>query len=191
MRRFAWIALLAAWPAMAQLLDLSALDKLADKAEEASTVELGPEQLKLGANFLSGQGAEGGDLKQLLSKVRAIRIRSFEFATEGAYTLADLDAVRKQITADKAWTPIVRVKEKREMVEVYLHSGANGGLVVLAAEPKELSVINISGSLNLEDLSRIGGQFGIPNMNMGRSTPKPPATPAPAPKPPKQEEEER
>jgi hypothetical protein len=43
-----------------------------------------------------------------------------------------------------------------------------GGLVILAAEPKELTVVDIVGSISLEDLSALGGHFGIPDVEVGK-----------------------
>jgi hypothetical protein len=39
-------------------------------------------------------------------------------------------------------------------------------MVVIAAEPKELSFIDIVGSIDPEQLSLLGGQFGIPKMDL-------------------------
>ena len=36
------------------------------------------------------------------------------------------------------------------------------GLVILAAEPKELTVVDIVGPIDLDMLSELGGHMGIP-----------------------------
>jgi len=43
-------------------------------------------------------------------------------------------------------------------------------LVVLSAEPKELTVVNIDGPIDPEQLSELSGHMGIPSF--GRSKPK-------------------
>jgi len=40
------------------------------------------------------------------------------------------------------------------------------GLVILSAEPKELTVVNIVGPINLDQLSDLGGHLGIPPVQM-------------------------
>jgi hypothetical protein len=40
------------------------------------------------------------------------------------------------------------------------------GLVVIAAEAKELTIVNIVGPIDLDQLSRLGGQFGIPKVDL-------------------------
>jgi hypothetical protein len=47
------------------------------------------------------------------------------------------------------------------------------GLTVLSAEPKELTIVNIVGPIDVEQLSRLGGQFGIPKVDV-KQTEKPP-----------------
>ena len=40
------------------------------------------------------------------------------------------------------------------------------GLAILAAEPKELTVVNIIGIIDIEKLSKLEGQFGIPDLGI-------------------------
>ncbi len=44
--------------------------------------------------------------------------------------------------------------------------GEIGGLRIISAEPKELSVIEITGKVSLEDLKDLGG-LGVPNLKFG------------------------
>jgi hypothetical protein len=46
------------------------------------------------------------------------------------------------------------------------------GLLVISAEPKELTVVNIIGQIDIENLSELGGNFGIPHITT-KKTPKP------------------
>ena len=41
-----------------------------------------------------------------------------------------------------------------------------GGLAVVSIEPKELTVVNIVGPINLEKLSQLEGSFGVPYLNL-------------------------
>ena len=56
---------------------------------------------------------------------------------------------------------------KGENSEVYLlkHGDEIGGLVVIAAEPKELTIVHIDGPINPEELSELGGHMGIPKIS--------------------------
>ena len=42
------------------------------------------------------------------------------------------------------------------------------GIAVVAAEPRELTVVNVVGPIDVERLSRLEGQFGIPPLELGR-----------------------
>src|SRR5439155_597017 len=46
------------------------------------------------------------------------------------------------------------------------------GLEVISAEPKEFTVVNIVGPINLEKLSQLEGSFGVPFLNLPPSKPK-------------------
>ena len=46
------------------------------------------------------------------------------------------------------------------------------GLAVISAEPKEFTVVNIVGPVNLEKLSKLEGQFGVPDLGLDQPKPK-------------------
>ena len=52
--------------------------------------------------------------------------------------------------------------------DVYLLTIADqiAGLAVVSAEPKEFTVVNIVGPINLEKLSELEGSFGVPLLNL-------------------------
>jgi len=82
-----------------------------------------------------------------------VYVREFEFKQPGVYTAADLEAIRAQVRAP-GWSQLVKVEDREEgeeeTVEVYVfgkNDGRNffGAMVVIAAEPRELAVVNIVG----------------------------------------------
>lgn len=171
------IALLAAAAASGQRLDLSALDKLADKASESANITLDGDRLKQGAGFVS-QHLEGkAGAKEALATLEGVFVRNFEFENEGAYSRADLEPIRQQFK-QAGWSRMVEVKEKNEHVEIWSFQAAGkpGALAILAAEPKEVSVVNIVGNTDLSTLSKLG----LGNAAKGLK----PATPPPPPPPP-------
>ena len=98
-------------------------------------------------------------------------MRSFEFTHEGEYDMADVEAVRSQLQSP-AWGRLVGVRSKHgENVDVYFKDGGNGklgGVVVISAEPRELTIVNIIGTLDPEKLADLGGEFGIPKLERSR-----------------------
>jgi hypothetical protein len=151
----------------------AAFDKLAAKAEESVDVTLDGNMLQLAGKFLSGKDTDQAKAKKMVAGLTGITVRSFEFAKEGEYSAADVEAFRAQIQAP-AWSRIVGVTSKRggEIDEVYFKTSAGsqiGGLVIIAAEPKELTIVSITGSISVDDLADLGGQFGIPKVELPKS----------------------
>ena len=160
------VIFLAAGIACGQQLDLSVLDKLAARASESSTVTLDESKLKLASQFLSSEDPAQGKAKDLVSGLRAIFVRAFEFDKDGQYSQADLDPIRKQLTAP-GWSNIVNVKERDESAEVWMFSkdGKLDGITVIAAESNELAVVNIVGPVDMKALASLAGSFGIPKID--------------------------
>jgi len=170
-RTLALLALLLVAPgtALAQgaRLELGRLDRLAEIADDAVNITIDPAMLKIAIPFLKNDGQNQEAAKQLLSALRGIYIRSFEFDRENAYTTNDLEAIRKQLAAP-GWSRIVSVDSKRdrELVEIYSwqEGGQSGGLAIVVAEPMELTIVNIVGPIDLSKLPLLQGQFGIPKL---------------------------
>lgn len=142
------------------------LDKLAERAKETVDVTLDQSMLQLASGFLSKDDPDEAQVKKLVAKLKGVYVRSFEFDKEGAYSLGDVQSLRAQLKAP-GWTRIVGVRSvKGENTEVYVLKNGDqiGGLVVLDAEPKELTIVHIDGPINPEDLSRLSGHMGIPEI---------------------------
>ena len=194
MRRTAiFLALCAS--ASGQRLDLSTLDKLAARAKQSALVTLDEDKLRLAAGFLSPDDPKQEKAKSLISGLKGVYVRTFEFGKKGEYSMADIDPIRAQLRGP-GWSQIVSVQGE-ETAEVYLHSTGKevGGLAVIAGEAEELAVVNIVGPINISDLTKLGGSFGIPNIESkiggggGPKPPRKPGAPPPAPKPPRPDEE--
>jgi hypothetical protein len=169
-RTIALYILLPLVPAFGQALRLPAsFDKLAAKAREVVDVTLDGAMLQFAGKFLSDRKPDEAKVKNLLSGLKGIYVRSFEFAKEGEYSEADVEAVRSQLRSP-GWSRIVGAvsKQERENAEVFLKSEGNqiSGIAIIAAEPKELTIVNIVGPIDLAQLSDLGGQFGIPKIEV-------------------------
>jgi hypothetical protein len=163
----ALLALLLAAPAAAsaQRLQLDSLDRLASRAAEVVDITIDPEMLKIAGAFLRS-GREQEQVKQLLSELRGVYVRVYEFDQDESYS-ADLDAVRRQLTSSR-WSRLVNVDSRRdrELVEIYTwrDGDATGGWAIITAQPRELSVINIVGPIDLAKLGALQGVLGIPRL---------------------------
>src|SRR5258708_8476926 len=164
-----WAAVLM--PLAAQEIKLPAnLDRLAAKAEESVDVTLSGSMLRLAAKFISDRDADAANIRRLIAGLEGIYVRSFTFAREGDYKRADVDALRAQVQA-ASWSRIVGVTSKRtgEDVDVFFKIGGGdklGGIVIIAAEPRELTIVNIVGTIDPDDLVELGGEFHIPRLQV-------------------------
>jgi hypothetical protein len=160
-------ALIAIVPlAVAQEIKIPpSLDKLADKAEEVVDVTLDSNLLQLASRFLSDRDPDEVRVKKLVTGLRGIYVRSFTFSSPGQYRESDVEELRAQLRAP-GWSRIVGVRHRKggdnADVAVKIENGKITGLVVIAAEERELTVVNIVGPIDPDDLRDLGGHFGIP-----------------------------
>jgi hypothetical protein len=157
---------------VAQPLDLPRFAELAKKASETVEVTLDGNMLQMASRFLSEKKKDEAQAKQLLTDLKGIYVRSLKFEKEGEYTLADVEQIRSQLRSPE-WSKVVDVRSAKgggDNAGVYLRTDGKEitGLVVLAAEPKELTVVQIVGPLDPERLRDLGGNFGIPRIDLGK-----------------------
>ncbi len=145
------------------------LEKLEDRKDvEVVDVTLDAKLLDLASRFLSDKDPDEAKVKKLVKSLQGVYVKSLEFDNKGAYDPADVEYVRNQLKV--GWSRIVGVRNHRdgENAEVYVkYDGEKiGGLVVIVAEPRELTLVNIVGSLRPEDLRDLGGNLGIPRFDV-------------------------
>lgn len=152
-------------------LDIGRIDGLASKAAETIEVSLDERLLRIAAKFLKQEDPDEAKVRELVSGLKGVYVRVFEFDKPGEYSQNDLEGLRSQLQAP-GWTKIVGVRSRRDGENVDVHLKYQGdnvlGLAIIAAEPKELTVVNIVGPIDLEKLSRLEGQFGIPKLELER-----------------------
>jgi hypothetical protein len=166
MKRFLTAFALALPLAAQQGFDFKPLDKLSASAKESTNITLEGQTLKLAANFL-GDGKDAADLKSLVASLKSIHVRTLEFDRDGMYLQADLEPLRAYLRGPQ-WSKVVDVKESHETSEVFLKSGDAGklgGVAVIDAEPRELTIVYIEGSISIDDVAKLSGNFDIPDLD--------------------------
>ena len=160
---------LAGWLAMplqAQQFKFN-LEHLEAKAADSVDVSLNGSTLQFAAKFLDGKDPDEAKVKKLIAGLTGIYVKSFSFKNEGAFSKADIDNVRSQLR-EPEWSRIVGVKsaEDKDTADVFVRTenGKISGVAVIAAEPKELTVVNIVGAIDLESLADLSGHFGVPKL---------------------------
>jgi hypothetical protein len=158
--------------AQAERISIEQLDKLAAAAENTVEVSLDERLLQVAAKFLNKNDPAQAKARELIAGLKGVYVRVFSFDKPGEYAMSDVEPLRQQVRGS-GWQKIVGVRSKRDgdNVDVHLHmlNDNINGLVIIAAQPKELVVVNILGPIDLEKLSQLQGQLGIPKLDLERS----------------------
>jgi hypothetical protein len=171
--RFALACLLLPTVGSAQnaKLQLPEFAHLADKATESVNISVSPWLLRTAAMFMDEQDADSAATKKLLAGIKSVEIRRYEFATDFAYSSADLDAVRRQL-AGPGWSRLLQVHEpKSQEVDIYVSIENNRaqGLALIASEPRGFTIINIVGAISLDDLPKLEKELHLPKVGVGQA----------------------
>ena len=149
-------------------LTLPSFKSLERVATDSVHIDLGPWLLHVAGSFLDDKDSDDLATKKLLTGIKSIQVRSYEFAADFAYPSAEIDAIRQQLSAP-GWTPLVQVHDgkKNENVDIYIsmQDDRTQGFALIASEPRQFTVINIVGSIELKDLPTLEKHLHIPNLN--------------------------
>jgi hypothetical protein len=176
------VALLAAapvpaWSAPDPRLVLPEFAALSQKATESVVITLDPALLSMAGRFLDGGDPKDAATLEVIKGLKGIYVRSYTFDRDAAYSQADLDAVRNQLAAP-GWSRLVQTRSKKTHADVDIYvmvvDKAAIGLALIASEPREFTIVNIIGSIDLDKLRKLQGQFGVPKLDLD-ATPSAPA----------------
>ena len=177
-KRTVWSVLLvaafaAAASAQDQRIQMGQLDRFADVADKVIDVTVDEGLIKLAMSALSDKRSpDEAKIKEILSGLKGVYVKRFEFEKEGQFTSSDLESIRAQLNAP-GWTRIANVRSKREgsfdVVMMYEGSIVKG-IAVLAAEPRALTVVNVVGTIDIAKFRDLEGKFGIPSFGLEQMT---------------------
>ncbi|HJQ41204.1 MAG TPA: DUF4252 domain-containing protein [Thermoanaerobaculia bacterium] len=162
------IIVLLAVPAMAQQIKMDFPD-LAERADEVVDITLDASLLRLGVKFLSDKDEDQRTVRELVKNLEGIYVRSYEFSHDNEYDRTLIDRVKSQL--GPTWKPLVTVRSKRKD-NVNIMADMRGdrvvGLVIIATEPREFTIVNIVGPIDIDKLASLEGEFGIPKWSKGK-----------------------
>jgi len=165
------LALLVALPPSASGQDIKIpadVQKLSAKAKETVEVNMEGPMLRWAAKFLNAEDPEEKQAARVVANLKGIYVRSYEFSKDGEYSAADVESLRAQVHGP-SWSRVVGVRSETDgdNVDVFfkLEDDKMAGIVVISAEPKELTFISIVGPIDVDQLAVLGGEFGIPKLN--------------------------
>jgi hypothetical protein len=163
---------LARAQAAAGRLRLDSLERLAPKAAETVNIEIDGFLIKFAGSILSDKDEDERAVKELVDGLRGVYVRSYEFKSPGEFSEGDVAQLRGQLRAP-GWSRVLDVKSRGldfGDAEVYLATagGRVEGFALLVVGPRELTVVNIVGSIDLDKLRRLGDQLNLPRVRVKR-----------------------
>ncbi len=128
--------------------------------------------LGLAARFLDSGDPQEAATKEVLKGLQAIYVRSYTFDKDSAYQQSDIDGIRSQLAAP-GWNRLVQTRSRKTHadVDIYLMVDHNQaiGLALIASEPRQFTIVNIVGAIDLDKLHKLEGQFGVPKLDIDPS----------------------
>jgi hypothetical protein len=156
----------AATPGALQLPDFNGI---ASKAVQTVDISLDTSLLGMAASFMDSSKPDDAAVKEIIAGLKGVYVRSYTFNGDFQYPEADIDSVRKQLSAP-GWQRLVAVHNSPDHsnVDIYICmvQGRASGLAIIASHPRELTIVNIVGSVDLQKLHQLQGKFGIPQMQL-------------------------
>jgi len=145
----------------------SKFEALAARASDHVEISLDGAMLRVAGAFLDEDGPDAAATKKLFSNLKGVHVHHAEFDEDSKGVSAeDLKALKEQLQGP-GWVKVVSEENRREkeLVEIYAKQehGRPTGLVVLAAEERELTLVDIDGAIDPADLKLLSGHFGIPD----------------------------
>ena len=158
----------AAEPGRLQLPDLPALSKIATQSVDIS---LDPSLLHLATGVIGNDSGDNNSaaVNDLIKGIKGIYVRSYTFKAPGEYSKADVKALRAQLLTP-GWQAVVSTHDLKQgsAVDIYLlrNGDRTEGVAIIAADPRQLTIVNSVGSINLARLAQLQGQFGVPKVGL-------------------------
>jgi hypothetical protein len=125
-------------------------EKFAQGAAQVTEVNLDPSTM--------GMVNHSGKDAPLSHKMNFMVVHSYKYDKPGMYNMDDFLAYSKKLT-DGTWNCSIHVREKTSSTDICSRTAADhetNEMVILTAEPKELTFIHMSGKMSLNDLNKMG-----------------------------------
>ncbi len=139
------------------------------RATQAVDVSLDPSMLRQLSGTVANNGGNAAAVNDVIQGIRAIYVRSYSFDKAGEYSAADIAAVQARLRAPE-WQHAVSTHDLKQGNNVDIYIWRDGkrtdGVTIIAAQPRELAIVNIVGAIDLAKLAQLQGQFGIPQVGL-------------------------
>ena len=143
-------------------LRLDHLDRLAARASESVEITMNDVQVQFLRKLVSLGESERSKLKALLSKLKGVYVRGYEFARDGEYSDSDIEEIRAQLRSP-GWERIVEVRSRNKSDEVFFmpRNDEVAGFAAVSTGPRKVCVINIVGPMDLDEMALLDREFHL------------------------------
>lgn len=174
----AFVAVVVPMLAVAQgpRLEFPSFTHLQQKAIEVVDIDIGSWPLGIASWLMDDEDPDSAEMKQVLKGLKAVRVRSYQFESDNEYSKGDVDAVRSQLSG-QGWRRLVQVRKRNshEDVDVYVNMDKDkvAGFAIVASEPREFTIVNIVGTIDIKQVARLQKQLNLPEAAMARADESP------------------
>jgi hypothetical protein len=143
-------------------LRLDHLDRLAARATESVEISMNDVQVQFLRKLVSLGESERSKLKGLLSKLKGVYVRGYEFARDGEYSDSDIEEIRAQLRSP-GWERIVEVRSRNKSDEVFFmpRNDEIAGFAAVSTAPRKVCVINIVGPMDMDEMTLLDREFHL------------------------------
>ncbi len=146
-------------------------DKFSHGAKSTTEVNLDRKMLGMAAKFAGSDSddKEDKDNAQLVNKLEFVIVRSYEYEKAGQYNMSDVEEFQRRLESG-GWSHIVKTRSATDSTDVCVKTDDNGAfseLVVISAEPMELTFVHLKGHMTMDELTKAGAKYGVPQTGTG------------------------
>lgn len=128
-------------------------EKFAQGAKEVTEVNMDKNMLGMVPKGDSG----------VAGRMDFIVVHSYTYDKPGMYRMEDVDVFRKRL-ADGSWNCFVHTRDKDGSTDICTRSGDHGDsneMVIMTAEPLELTFVHLRGRVSVSDLGKMGSSMSM------------------------------
>jgi len=170
------------------LMAISVVSMVQGQMPQPGFVPQGIEALRQGASskteftldhdmliFASKIDPDDEDLRRVIAGVSGVSVHNFRYRDPWMYDSAALESMKEEYHA-AGWKQLVNKHDKDggpgvSDVWIRFQNNAISNIAMLFARGREVSFVEVTGSISPMDLSHLGGHFGIPKIEGGVTVP--------------------
>lgn len=136
-------------------------EKFAKNAKSSTEVNL--DKNMLGMASRDRDRKDGDEASDLAKKMDFVIVRDYQYDKPGQYNMADVEEFSRRLDTG-GWSHVVKERSEKENTDVCMRSDSEGisELVVISAQPTELTFVHLKGHMSMSDLEKAGGKYGAP-----------------------------